>query len=61
MKNNIVILAVLSGLIAGAALLLSFRSPVSADSIVGFVSVLTVLSMAALEYRISWKRLFGRN
>jgi hypothetical protein len=61
MKTNIIILAALSGLTAVAALLLSFRSPVSADSIVGFVSVFALLGMAALEYRISWKRLFGRN
>ena len=62
MKSNIIILAVLSGgVIAATALLLSFRSPVTADSVVGYASVLALLGMAALEYRINWKRLFGRS
>jgi hypothetical protein len=61
MKTNIIILAALSGLTAVAALLLSFRSLVSADSIVGYASVLALLGMATLEYRINWKRLFGRS
>ena len=61
MKNNIIILAVLSSLVAVAALLLSFRSQVTAESAVGYASVLALLGMAALEYRINWKRLFGRS
>lgn len=61
MKTNTIILASLTSLIAVAALLLSFRSPVTAESLVGYASVLTVLGMATLEYRINWKRLFGRS
>jgi hypothetical protein len=61
MKNNIIILAVLSSLIAAAALLLSLRSHVTAESAVGYASILALLGMAALEYRINWKRLFGRS
>jgi ABC-type Fe3+ transport system permease subunit len=60
MKNKIIILAAIPGVIAAVALVLSFRSPVSADSIIGYVSVLALVGMAALEYRINWKRLFGR-
>lgn len=59
MKNK-VILAVIPGVIVSAALLLSFRSPVTADAIVGYVSVLTLIGVAALEYRLNWKRLLGR-
>ena len=60
MKKTIVI-AVPVSVIAVAALLLSFRSPVTAESLIGYVSVLALLGVAALEYRISWKRLFGRS
>ncbi len=61
MKTNIIILAALSSLVAVAALLLSFRSPITAEAAVGYTSVLALLGMAALEYRINWKRLFGRS
>jgi hypothetical protein len=60
MKNNKLILAVIPGAIAIAAIVLSLRSPVSADSIVGYGSVIALLGLAALEYRISWKRVFSR-
>lgn len=59
MKQNI-ILAVLSSLIAVAALVLSFRFPIAPESVIGYGAVLTLLGVAALEYRISWKRIFGR-
>ena len=60
MKSNILILAVTLGVLAATALLLSFRSLVTADSLIGYASVLALLGMAGLEYRINWKRLFGR-
>lgn len=56
-----VLLAVPVSLVAVAALVLSFRSPVTAESLIGYISVFALLSVAALEYRISWKRLFGRS
>ena len=59
--NKNILLAVLSSLIAVAALVLSFRSPVSAESLIGYSCVVALLSVAALDYRISWKRLFGRS
>jgi hypothetical protein len=59
MKKNILI-AVPFGLLAVAALVLSVRSSVSAESLIGYASVVALLSVAALEYRITWKRLFGR-
>ena len=60
MKSNLLILAVTLGVLAATALLLSFRSLVTADSLIGYASVLALLGMAGLEYRVNWKRLFGR-
>lgn len=61
MKNDIITLAaVLSAIIASTAFLLSAQSPVSVEALVGYGSVLTLLLVAALEYRISWRGLFGR-
>ena len=61
MNNKTIVLAVLSSLIAVAAFLLSVRSPITAESAIGYAAVLALLGVAALEYRISWKRLFGRS
>jgi hypothetical protein len=52
--------AVIPGVLALAALVLFFRARFNADSLLGFVSVIALLGIAALEYRISWKRVFGR-
>ena len=59
--NKNILVAVPVGLLAVAAIVLSIRYSVSAESLVGYVSVGAVLSVAALEYRINWKRLFGRS
>ena len=59
--NKNILVAVPVSLIAVAAIVLSIRSSISAESLVGYASVGAVLCVAALEYRISWKRLFGRN
>ncbi|MBL9213684.1 MAG: hypothetical protein JNL92_24685 [Opitutaceae bacterium] len=59
--NKNLIIAVPVSLIAVAALLLSFRSSINAESLIGFASVFALLGVAALEYRISWKRLFSRS
>ena len=59
--NKNILVAVPVSIIAVAALVLSLRSSVSAESVIGYASVFALLAMAALEYRINWKRLFGRN
>ena len=59
MKTNKLV-AVIPGVIALAAFVLFFRAPVNADTLVGFVSVLTLLGIAAMEYGINLKRVFGR-
>lgn len=58
--NKNLILAVLSSAIAVSALVLSFRSDLKAESVIGYACVLALLGIAAMEYRLSWKRLFGR-
>jgi F0F1-type ATP synthase assembly protein I len=60
MKNNIIVQAALLGITAAAILVLSVRSQVGVDSIVGFGSIAMLLSVASMEYRISWKEIFGR-
>ena len=60
MKNNQIVLVVTLGIVAATALLLSVRFRLGADSLIGYVSVLTLLAVLSLEYRISWKWLFGR-
>lgn len=58
--KNIVILAAIPAFAGLAALLLSFRSPVHVEAAIGYLSVFALLGVATLEYRINWKRLFGR-
>jgi hypothetical protein len=61
MKNELTTLAVTLGLTGAAVFLLSRAHPaINADSLVGFGVVLMLLAMAAAEYRLSWKKLFGR-
>ena len=59
--NKNILVAVPFSLLAVAAILLSLRSSVGAELLIGYVSVFALLCVAALEYRISWKRLFGRS
>ena len=60
MKNIIITTAVLLGLIAAAAKLLSVRSLVSVDSLIGYACVLSLVGVALLDYRINWRRVFNR-
>jgi hypothetical protein len=58
--ENILKTAVIPGFIALAAVLLSLFVPITMDSIIGFGSVIIVAGIAALEYRLTFKKLFGR-
>ena len=62
MKTNTMIIAGALGLIAAAAiaLVLSFRSPVGLDTVIGYLSVLAMVGVSALDYRINWKRILSR-
>ena len=59
--NKNILLAVPVSVVAVAAIVLSIRSSISAESLIGYASVFALLGVAALEYRITWKRLFGRS
>jgi hypothetical protein len=61
MKNNKLVMAAIPGVIAVAALVLSLRYSVDADTLIGYGSVVALVAVAAVEYRLSWKRVFGRN
>jgi hypothetical protein len=43
-----------------AALLLSFRSTDTDTLFAGYFCVLGVVAVLAVDYRVDWKRLFGR-
>ena len=60
MNKNIILLAVTPGIIALAALLLSIRSQLTAESLVGFGCVLMLAAIATVEYRINWRRILSR-
>lgn len=60
MTKNITLAAILS-LIAAAALTLSFLSPVTVDALIGYACVFGLIGIAAVDYRLSWKGLFGRS
>lgn len=60
MKNNIITQAALLGITAAALLVLSVRSQVGVDSIVGFGSIAMLLGVSAMDYRITWKGISGR-
>jgi len=60
MNKNIILLAVIPGVIAATALTLSVRSQVNADSIVGFGCVLMLAAITALEYRAQGRRTLSR-
>ncbi len=60
MKTNQLVALIIPGVIAAIVLLLSFRSPVNADTLIGFGTIAVLLALLALEYRFSWKRLLRR-
>jgi hypothetical protein len=60
MKNNIITQAAILGITAAAFLLLSFRSGVTMESVIGFGIVFALLRGAAMEYSHTPKRLLGR-
>jgi hypothetical protein len=58
--KTMIIRAVTPAIVAIAAILLSFRF-LNADSLVaGFLCVVGLGAVVALDYRVNWKRWFGR-
>ncbi len=60
MKNTFVILAAPLGVFAAAVLALSVLPHVNVETLVGYTTVLSLVGVATLEYRINWRRIFGR-
>jgi hypothetical protein len=59
MKTTLILASLLS-LLAGAAFLLSARAMANAESLIGYGTVLALVGVAALEYRLVPKWVFGR-
>jgi hypothetical protein len=60
MKNTIITTAALLSVFAASALVLSVLPHVSVETLVGYTTVLALVGVAALEYRINWRRIFSR-
>lgn len=60
MKNNKFIAAALSGVLAIAVTVLSQRASVNAETFVASISVLALLAVAAVDYRINSSRVSSR-
>lgn len=59
-KENMLKIAVIPGVLAVAVVLLALVSPFSADGVAGYGTVLFLVGIAAVEYRINWKRFLRR-
>jgi hypothetical protein len=58
--DNILKRAVIPGVIAAAAVLLFLHTQANAEAVIGFGSVAVLAGVVVLEYRLNWKKLFGR-
>jgi len=58
--NNKIVTAATPALIASAVLLLSFRFPMNATVFVAYGCVLALAAVLVIEYRVTWRNLFGR-
>ena len=60
MKNTNLPVAAISGVIAIAAIVISLRAPVNVETFIAYGSVLSLLALAALDYRVRWTRVLSR-
>lgn len=61
MNTKTILTSVIAGAIAAAAVLFPFVSAsVSLDSVLGYLTVATVIAIAALEYGLSRKRVLSK-
>jgi hypothetical protein len=58
--NKNIILAALVSIFGVAALLTVFRLPIAPEAVIGWITVLVLVAMATMEYRINWRRIFDR-
>jgi len=60
MKTNIILTSVIAGSIAATAVVFSrVGASVSFESVIGYLTVATVIAIAALEYGLSRKRVLA--
>lgn len=61
MNNKIILTSAIAGSIAAAAVLLSqVNVSVNIDSVIGYLTVATVIAIAALEYGLFRKRVLSK-
>jgi hypothetical protein len=61
MKTVLLPYALITGILAVVVGLLAVvRSSLQVDSLVGYGVILMLVATAAVDYRINWKRIFGR-
>jgi hypothetical protein len=60
-KETLLLAASVAGIVAAAAVVLSPRVTVGPDRLAGLVTILMLVGIAAVEYRIDWKRLLNVN
>ncbi len=61
MKNKIILtLAIALSLIVAGFFFYNVRLPITADSVIGFATVLTIAAVAAIEYRLHGRRTLSK-
>ncbi len=60
MKNTKLTVATTLGVIALVAIVLFLRASVNVETLVAYVSVLSLVALAALDYRVRWTRVLSR-
>jgi hypothetical protein len=58
--NNNTVRAVTPAILALAAIVLSFRYMSASALLAGYFCVAGIVAIAAVEYRLNWKRFFSR-
>ncbi|HTO04156.1 MAG TPA: hypothetical protein VL069_10670 [Opitutus sp.] len=60
MKNSKLIIAAILGAIALATVVLFLRASMNAETLIAYGSVIVILALAAVDYRIRWSQVFNR-
>lgn len=58
--NRLTFALIAAVLVALAVAVVAARTAVGLDAVIGFGAVVAVLTIALTEYRLDWRRLFGR-
>ena len=61
MKNKIILTSAIAfSLIVAGFFFYNVRLPITADSVIGFATVLTIAAVAAIEYRLHGRRTLSK-